>query len=134
MMLVDTSVWIDVLRDKTGKIVEAFRARVAEGICVLSRFTQLELLQGMRHERKWNRLDEYLSTQYYLEATENTWREAARVFFELRTKGITLNSSVDTCIAQIAIEAGAVLLHRDRDFERVARIRPLVAEHFRPPV
>ena len=132
MILVDTSVWIDVLRDKTGKIVEAFRTRVAEEICVLTRFTQLELLQGVRDEREWNQLDQYLSTQYYAETTAITWREAARIFFELRRKGITLNSPVDACIAQIAIEAGAVLLHRDRDFEIIGRIRPLVAERFRP--
>ena len=46
MILVDTSVWIEVLRDKTGKIVQAFRERIGTDICIFSRFTQLELLQG----------------------------------------------------------------------------------------
>jgi len=39
---------------------------------------------------------------------------------------------VDCCIAQIAIESGVLLLHQDRDFERIARIRPLPAESFNP--
>ncbi|UCG99764.1 MAG: PIN domain-containing protein [Deltaproteobacteria bacterium] len=130
MILIDTSVWIKVLRDREGKVVRAFRERVSEQICVLSRFTQLELLQGAKDEQEWDRLDEYLSTQYYLEATEDTWREAARLYFELRREGITLSSPADACIAQIAIESKVPLLHQDQDFERIAKVRPLAAERF----
>lgn len=81
MIIVDTSVWIEVLRDKTGKTVQAFRERVNIENCVFCRFTQLELLQGSKDEMEWKRLDDYLSTQFYLEATEKTWREAARIYF-----------------------------------------------------
>jgi hypothetical protein len=130
MIIVDTSVWIEVLRDKTGKTVQAFRERVNIENCVFCRFTQLELLQGSKDEMEWKRLDDYLSTQFYLEATEKTWREAARIYFELRRKGITLSSPVDCCIAQIAIESKIILLHKDEDFERIARIRPLIIERF----
>ena len=132
MILVDTSVWIEVLRDKRGSVVQAFRERIGREIYVLSRFTQLELLAGARDEREWRRLDNYLSTQYYLEATENTWREAGRIYFELRRRGITISSPVDCCIAQIAIESGSFLLHTDQDFQRIARIRPVAAERFTP--
>jgi predicted nucleic acid-binding protein len=48
----------------------------------------------------------------------------------LRRKGITVNSPIDCCIAQIAVESSATLLHRDQDFEAVARIRPLNEEQF----
>ena len=130
MILVDTSVWIEILRDKRGNIVQIFLDRIGDDICVLTRFTQLELLQGARNETEWKMLDKYLSTQFYLEATEETWREAARIYFELRRKGITLSSPVDCCIAQIAIESRILLLHRDEDFERIARIRPLAIERF----
>ncbi len=94
------------------------------------RFTQLELLQGSKDEMEWKRLDDYLSTQFYLETTEKTWRETARIYFELRRKRITLSSPMDCCIAQIAIESKVLLLHRDEDFERIARIRPLAIERF----
>ena len=131
MILVDTSVWVEVLRDKTGRIVKVFRERAGDEIIAFSRFTQLELLQGAKNEQEWQRLDTYLSTQYYLEATENTWRDAARIYFELRKNGITINSPIDCCIAQLAIETQVLLLHRDKDFERIARIRPLAAERFK---
>jgi predicted nucleic acid-binding protein len=130
MILVDTSVWIEILRDRRGHLVALFRERIGSENCVLCRFTQLELLQGAMDEREWKKLDEYLSTQYYLEALESTWREAARIYYELRRKGITINSPIDCCIAQIAIDSGAFLLHRDQDFERIAEIRPLLSEWF----
>jgi predicted nucleic acid-binding protein len=130
MNLVDTSVWIELLRDRTGMAKETFQVLMGEEPLVLCRFTQLELLQGAKDDREWRLLDEYLAAQYYLEAGENTWREAARIYFELRRKRLTISSPVDCCIAQIAIESDALLIHRDRDFERIARIRPLKISWF----
>ena len=46
MILVDTSVWIDVLRDKTGNVVRAFKSRISNEVIVFSRFVHFELLQG----------------------------------------------------------------------------------------
>jgi hypothetical protein len=137
MILVDTSVWIDVLKDKTGEMVRAFRDRIGVEDIVFSGFIQLELLQGAKDELEWSRLDEYLATQYYLEAVEVTWRNAARIYFDLRGSGITVRSPIDCCIACVAMEAGALLLHRDRDFENIAAITPLDNEFFpigKPPL
>jgi predicted nucleic acid-binding protein len=131
MILVDTSVWIEVLRDKTGQIVKAFQIRSNSENYVLTRFNQLELLQGAKNEKEWELLVDYLSTQYYLETSDITWQHAGRIYFELRRRGVTINSSIDCCIAQIALESGALLLHRDRDFEKISRIRPLEQEFFR---
>jgi len=58
------------------------------------------------------------------------WPEAARIYLDLRRKGATVRSPVDCCIAQIALEFGALLLHRDQDFKRIARDRELDEEHF----
>ena len=40
-------------------------------------------------------------------------------------KGITVRSTVDCLIAQIAIENELLLLHNDRDFEAMAAVVPL---------
>ena len=133
MILVDTSVWIEVLKDKTGNIVGEFRKRTEADIVVFCRFVQLELLQGAKDEFEWNRLDEYLATQYYLETYENTWRSAAKIYFNLRKSGVTIRSPIDCCIATIAMESRALLLHRDRDFERISKIIPLQNEFFNIP-
>ena len=131
MILVDTSVWIEIFRDKAGHIVKAFQKAVGKENYVLSRFQQLELLQGASDDKEWGLLENYLATQYYLEASQDTWPEAARIYFELRRKGFTIGSPVDCCIAQIALEHGAFLLHRDNDFEKISRIRPLAQGRFK---
>jgi len=130
MILVDTSVWIEIFKDKTGHVATTFHERIGSENCVLSRFNQLELLQGARDQKEWELLENYLSTQYYLKTTKYTWPAAARIYFELRRRGVTINSPVDCCIAQIALEYGAVLLHSDKDFEKISKIRPLEQKRF----
>jgi predicted nucleic acid-binding protein len=130
MILVDTSVWILILRDKRGSVVTAFRKRAGSDLTVLSRFNQLELLQGAKDLKEWQMLEDYLATQIYLEASAGTWKEAARIYFDLRRKGVTINSPVDCCIAQIALESGALLLHRDQDFKHIAKVRKIDEEYF----
>jgi len=125
MILVDTSVWVDLLRDRTGRVRTALERALHGDDAVLARFHQLELLQGARDEREWTLLRDYLDAQVYLECQPESWIEAARIYFELRRRGRTVRSPIDCCIAQIAIEHDVVLLHRDRDFETIADVRPL---------
>ena len=66
-----------------------------------------------------------LETQDYLDAVEGTWSNAARIYFDLHWQGYAVRSPIDCCIAQLCLEADALLVHRDRDFETVAEIRPL---------
>ena len=131
MILVDTSVWIEIFKDKSGYIVNAFQKSIGTENYVISRFNQLELLQGARDQQEWDLLEDYLSTQYFLEASQFTWSEAAKIYFELRRKGFTINSPIDCCIAQIALEHGAFLLHRDKDFEKISLVRPLEQGRFK---
>ena len=127
-ILIDTSVWIDVLRDTSGDTANRVRSLVADDDVVLTRFNQLELLQGAAGEQEWAMLADYLEGQDYVETSGDTWRDAARIYFELRRRGRTVRSPIDCCIAQLAIENDLRLLHKDRDFEAIAKIRPLVAQ------
>lgn len=95
---------------------------------MLTRFHQLELLQGARDEREWSLLREHLDVQEYLECGPETWPAAARIVFDLRRIGKTVRSPIDCCIAQIAIDHDVLLLHRDRDFETIAMVRQLRQE------
>jgi len=92
---------------------------------VLSRFHQLELLQGAKDEEEWELLEDYLASQCYLEMSPGAWNEAARVFFDLRRRGLTVRSPIDCCIAVLAIDNDLPLLHRDRDFETIVSIMHL---------
>jgi predicted nucleic acid-binding protein len=125
VVLVDTSVWIDVFWDASGARRDLLRATIAEDQVLFTRFTELELLQGCRDEKEWDLLNSYLVTQDYLELTPRGWTDAARIYFDLRRRGETVRSPVDCCIAQLALAHEILLLHRDEDFKKIARIRPL---------
>jgi predicted nucleic acid-binding protein len=125
VVLVDTSVWIDLFRDTTGGRRTTLLAAVAGDEIVLTCFHQLELLQGAADEPEWTQLSTYLDEQTYLELGASSWAAAARTYFDLRRLGKTVRSPVDCCIAQVALDHDVLLLHRDRDFETIAAIRPL---------
>ncbi len=132
MFLIDTSVWIGVLRDKTGVVRQSLEAIINDESIFLNRFTQMELLQGCRDEREWTLLETYLQEQDYIESTPNTWVAAARIYYDLQRQGLTVRSSIDCCIAQLAIEHQLILVHNDRDFETIQRVRSVNCLRFRP--
>ena len=125
MMLIDTSIWVHVFRDKTGQYGKRLQDEIGEQEIVLTRFQQLELLQGCRNEQEWGLLNAYLDGQDYIEMKSGTWRAAARIFFDLRRQGLTVRSPIDCCIAQLALENRLLLLHDDRDFAVIGRVVPL---------
>ena len=125
MVLIDTSVWINVFADKQGDYSQGLYEVVGERDIVLTRFQQLELLQGSRNEKEWRKLSNYLAGQDYLEAQPSTWQAAARIYYSLRKKGITVRSPIDCCIAQIALERRVTLIHDDADFEQIGKHFPL---------
>ncbi|AMW30606.1 type II toxin-antitoxin system VapC family toxin [Arthrospira platensis] len=132
MFLIDTSVWIAVFRDKTGTVGQSLSEIIKEQPIFLSRFTQMELLQGCRYEREWRLLETYLQDQDYIEPTPNTWVAAARIYYDLQRQGLTVRSSIDCCIAQLAIAHQLILIHNDRDFETIATATSLNSLRFRP--
>jgi predicted nucleic acid-binding protein len=131
MFLIDTSVWIGVFRDKTGVVRQSLEAIINDESIFMNRFTQMELLQGCRDEREWTLLETYLQEQDYIESTPNTWVAAARIYYDLQRQGLTVRSSIDCCIAQLAIEHQLILVHNDRDFETIQRVRSINCLRFR---
>lgn len=123
MVIVDTSVWVEVLRHAEKR--DRFEAALGPDDPWLTRFTQMELLMGAGREDQWRRLERYLEGQYYAEADQDTWHRAARTYSELRRSGKTVRSPIDCCIGEIAMAHDARLLHRDRDFSVIATVRPL---------
>ncbi len=132
MLLIDTSVWISVFRDRTGQVRQKLEALIHDREVLLTRFTQLELLQGSLNEKEWTLLSTYLETQDYVEPASNFWQAAARIYYDLRRQGLTVRSPIDCCIAQAALEHDLLLIHNDRDFETIAQVRSLQHSRFQP--
>ena len=125
MILIDSSVWIEVWEDRSGTHARVLE-QVLDGVPpVFSRFTELELLQGCRDEREWSLLAELFASQELLALSDEGWADAARIYYDLRRRGVTVRSSIDCCIAQVALDRDLLVIHRDKDFEAIASIRPL---------
>ncbi len=124
-MLIDTSVLVALFKDRSGAVTHALRELLEGHDYYLTRFTQVELLQGARDEKEWLKLSDYLADQDYLEMEDGSWANAARLYFDLRRRGLTVRSVIDCCIAEIALRHEMTLVHNDRDFATIAKLRAL---------
>jgi hypothetical protein len=123
MMLVDTSVWIELLNGTLGsKVTEADLLDFVTCGPVLQ-----EVLQGLRDDPASEALRESLLALPVLSDPVPTalFLSAAEIYRLGRAKGYTIRSSTDCLIAAIAIENGVPVWHKDRDFEAVARYTSL---------
>jgi len=128
MILVDTSVLVDLFKGEENAPVLALKEIINEGIpFAITSLIYQEILQGARNKREFNLLNRYLSTQRFLHPDDpiKTYRNAAKLYFTARKKGVTIRSTIDCLIFQIAIEHDAVLLHNDRDYDLLAELFPV---------
>ena len=125
MILVDTSVWIDFLQEKktaqTTRLDEILELKMPFGIT--GQIYQ-EVLQGASSEKDFNALKEYFETfRVYAPSHEkDSYLKAAEMFFLCQRKGITIRSTADCLIAQVAREHHLKLFHNDKDFDNIAKV------------
>lgn len=124
MLLVDTSVWIQVFRRQS-------RLRLEDHVDFDDIVTCLpvvqEVLQGFRDERAFLVAREAMRALPTIESPlrQVVFDEAADLYRSARRAGVTVRSGVDCLIAACAIRHGLTVLHHDRDFDALARVSPL---------
>lgn len=121
MIVVDTSVWIALLRDRATQQVERLLSIRDRSQILLTDLVLLELLQGSRDDRHAARIERDLGVfeQVAISSLELA-PLAAGHYRRLRMRGITVRKTVDLIIATYCIAHGHHLLHQDRDFEPFA--------------
>jgi len=129
MTLVDTSVWIDFLeggdhwsKERLKQLIED-RESIAYTHMVL-----LEIIQGLREKNDRNKVEKKFRDLVLAPQKRSTIMLAADIYQDLQRKGIRIRSIVDCLIAASAIEIGATVLHKDRDFDNIAKHYPLKLE------
>ena len=124
MILVDTSVWIEILRGRAG---EQFAAAIAGDEVVTCLPVMQEVLQGIDDEAAYHVALAAFTDIRILEnpLTRTVFDEAIQLYREARRAAITIRSSVDCLIASCALRNDAAVLHKDRDFTHLARVSPL---------
>jgi predicted nucleic acid-binding protein len=124
VVLVDTSVWIEVFRTRSRLRLEAFVD--LEDVVTCLPVVQ-EVLQGFRDEAAFRVAYEAMLAFPILEAPLSLpiFEEAVRLYRAARRSGLTVRSGVDCLIAACALNNGVEILHRDRDFDVLSRVSAL---------
>lgn len=120
-VLVDTSAWVDYLNGHPSAERDAVRELIAgdDEVCTCGVIVA-EVFQGLRVEKGRPQLAELFRDMTFLEPEGiDLYLRAAKVYRELRRRGVTVRSTIDCLIAVLAAETRCRLLFRDRDLERI---------------
>lgn len=123
--LLDTSVLLDWLRDRpTRATATVADLRSTPADVALTQAVVMEVLMGapVGTEARTSRL-----LARFPQLGIDPHRDfvtAAELYRSVARGGHTVRSSTDCLIAAVAVRTGAVLVHRDRDFRRLAAVTP----------
>jgi predicted nucleic acid-binding protein len=120
MILVDTSAWVEFLRD-TGSRVCGRVDELLAGDIATCHPVRMEVLAGARDEHHLGQLRGLLGRTTLLATEPGDYEEAAALYRACHRRGATVRKLVDCLIAAHAIRTGAPLLHADADFDVLAR-------------
>lgn len=124
MILVDSTVWIDLLRNRESIPVSQLRKLLDAGEATVAPVIVQEVLQGAADATGFGKLYKYFGAMP-MSGVNNAIElhvYAARLYARARWQGITPRSPHDCLIAATAVEEGVPLLHDDRDFENLAQV------------
>ena len=121
MILVDTSIWIEVFR-RTRPLDLTAIVDFDDVVTCLPVIQ--EVLEGFRDERDFRIARDALFAMPVVESPlgSDVVLEAVGLYRTGRGRGLTIRSSVDCVIAACALRHDLEVLHRDRDFAAIARI------------
>lgn len=122
MILVDTSIWIEILAGRQ-QVDPDDLLRLVTCPPVLQ-----EVRQGLRRTGLAEAFFESFQAVPCLSAPlpASLFLAAAEIYREGRRRGVTIRSSFDCLIAAIAIEHKVPVWHRDRDYASIAQYTPLL--------
>jgi len=124
VVLVDTSVWIEVFRKPARLKLES--AVDFDDVVTCLPVIQ-EVLQGFDDERAFVLAREAMHALPVVESplARPVFDHAADMYRAARRAGLTVRSGVDCLIAACALRHGLEVLHCDRDYHTLARISAL---------
>lgn len=127
--LFDSSVWINYFRNINTQSSDLLFELLdeSENFIILCPIIVQEVLQGLRYEEQFTRVDKILSSLYHLPCGHyEASNGAAKIFFDLKKKGVTIRKPNDCLIAWYALEYNLPLAHDDKDFELISQSTRLI--------
>lgn len=129
MILVDTSVWVEYLRGTGDPAAGRLTEHIDRGTdLAITEPIAMEILAGATTPRLARDLGTLVDGLPMIEIDARLdYRAAAQLFVASRQNGHPIRSIVDCLIAAVAVRRSVPLLHRDRDFDFLVEICPLVS-------
>jgi predicted nucleic acid-binding protein len=121
MILIDSSVWIDNIRNAATPQVLLLR-RISIAQIIMGDLVMLEVLRGLRtHSEAARQEARFRNFGVTALSSPQIAVAAADNYRELRGRGVTIRSSIDLLIATYCLTYNHHLLHDDRDFDHFER-------------
>ena len=120
MILIDTSAWIEFLRDTGSPICQRVDDLLAAEIATCD-VVRMEVLAGARNEQHLQQLRRLLARASTLPTEPVDYDAAAALYRTCRQQGHTVRKLIDCLIAAVAIRANVPVLHMDVDFDILAQ-------------
>ena len=120
MILIDTSAWVEFLRDTGSATCNRVESLLASKIAICDA-VRMEVLAGARDERHLHNLRRLLARATVVPTAPMHYDEAAALYRLCRREGDTVGKLIDCLIGAIAIRADTPVLHNDTDFDVLAR-------------
>ncbi|MGH9198880.1 MAG: type II toxin-antitoxin system VapC family toxin [Acidimicrobiia bacterium] len=130
VILVDTSVWVEVFRRPPRVRLES-EVDLDEVVTALPIIQ--EVLQGFRDEAAFRTAREAMLALPVVESPlpRDRFLEAAELYRAARRAGQTVRSATDCLIAACALRRQLLVLHFDRDYDLLSRVSPLRSRRIR---
>jgi predicted nucleic acid-binding protein len=113
----DASVWVDMLRGRDTPRVAALRTGLNEASIAMGDLIAMEILRELPTDPRSQVRQRILELEVHEMAGLAVCLQAAVFYLALRSRGITVRSTIDCLIATYCIQGGHTLLHSDRDFD-----------------
>ena len=122
--LIDSSLWVDLVRPKTPEpLKRQVQQIILDPSVALCEPVRFELLfAALSSETK--RLEEFLATVPLLQTPPGLWPEASRLGQRCVSAGF-VPRAMDLLIAQIALHHHALLVTFDKHFQQIAKVSSL---------
>ncbi len=130
MTIVDSSVWVDYFAKRVNAETRWLDQSFGKTPMGLTDLILCEVLQGVRSDANLRRVRRDLDGFQVIDSGgEAIAVAAARNYRMLRSRGVTVRTTVDTVIATVCLLEGYSLLHRDRDFNAFESLLGLQVIH-----
>jgi predicted nucleic acid-binding protein len=120
LILIDTSAWVEFLRDTGSPVCEEVDRLLARDIVICDPI-RMEVLSGARDDAHLRDLRALLARATVLPTGPADYETAAAFYRTCRRGGETVRRLIDCLIGAVASRHGAPVLHLDSDIDVLSR-------------